>query len=289
MSKVLLNGKFVDKSQATISVLDNGLLYGDGVFEGIRVYRGKAFKLDAHLQRLYESARSLHLPIPIDLPEMRADVIRAVKANGLEEGYVRLIVTRGGGISPGFEPISACAPSIVIIAEQIALYPESVYRKGLRIIVANTIRNLDGALSPRIKSLNYLNNILAKVEAAHVGSQEAIMLNSRSEVAECTADNVFAFIDDTLVTPPKNAGILDGITRNIILELAPLNNLALVERPLMLDDLYGATECFITGTAAEIVPVTHINDHPIGNGQPGPRTLMLERAFRHYVEQEQTA
>jgi branched-chain amino acid aminotransferase len=284
MTRVNVNGKLVDRSQATVSVYDHGLLYGDGVFEGIRVYSGKVFRLREHVDRLYESARHIYLEIPWPREKMAEEVLRTVQANDKRDGYIRLVVTRGCG-SLGLDPNKCSDPQVIIIVDDIALYPPEFYEKGLEVITSSFVRNHPNALNPRIKSLNYLNNILAKVEAVRAGCQEAIMLNHLGEVAECTGDNLFLVKRGVLRTPHVNAGILEGITRNAVLELARDAGIPVQEMVLSRHDVYSADECFLTGTAAEVVPVVKVDGRPVGNGKPGPITRQLRERFQALVRQ----
>ena len=277
--QVFINGELVDKSDAKLSVYDHGLLYGDGVFEGIRVYGGSVFLLGEHIDRLYECARAIRLEIPMTKADLTAAVEQTVAANGIDDGYVRLVVTRGAGYL-GLDIRKTSDPQIIIIADTITLYPEEYYRDGLSIITASTIRNHPGALSPRIKSLNYLNNILAKIEATDAGCQEALMLNHMGEVAECTGDNIFIVRRGVLKTPPTEAGILEGITRNAVIDLARDAELTVQEVPLLRHDIYAADECFLTGTAAEVIPVVSLDRRKIGDGTPGPVTQDLRARFQ---------
>ena len=279
---VSINGKLLPAAEATVSVFDHGLLYGDGVFEGMRVYSGKIFRLIEHLDRLYESAKSIHLEIPIDRDSLAQSTNEAVAANELDEGYVRLIVTRGSG-TLGLNPDHCKDPQIIIIADTIKLYPAKYYEQGLEIITSSVIRNHPAALSPRIKSLNYLNNILAKIEGAHAGCVEALMLNHKGEVAECTGDNIFILKRGELYTPPLDAGILAGVTRQVVLELAENEGIPAHEVALTKHDIYVADECFLTGSAAEVVPVVKVDSRVIGSGKPGPITCRLEELFKECV------
>jgi branched-chain amino acid aminotransferase len=279
MTKVYISGKLVDKSQATVSVYDHGFLYGDGVFEGIRVYSGKVFLLAEHLDRLYESARAIRLEIPMSKGDLAAAVNSTVAANNLSDGYVRLVISRGAGYL-GLDPRKTANPQVIIIADTITLYPPETYEQGLKLITASTLRNHPQALSARIKSLNYLNNILAKIEGIDGGCVEALMLNHKGEVAECTGDNIFIVQKGTLKTPPVDAGILEGITRNAVIRLAREAKVTVAETTLLRHDIYIADECFLTGTAAEVVPVTSLDGRPIGDGKPGPITRDLLERFR---------
>jgi branched-chain amino acid aminotransferase len=282
MTKVYINGKYFDKADAKVSVYDHGLLYGDGVFEGIRIYHGKVFRLREHVERLYESARSIHLEIPLNREQMAEAINSAVKANNKRDGYIRLIITRGAG-TLGLDPRKTTDPQVIIIVDDIALYPPELYEHGLEIVTAATIRNHPNAVNPRIKSLNYLNNILAKIEGIRAGCVEALMLNHKGEVAECTGDNLFLVKRGVLKTPPTDAGILDGITRNAVIELARTANIPVQETALLRHDVYTADECFLTGTAAEIIPVVKCDDRPIGAGRPGPITRQLRERFQELV------
>ncbi|MDG2407789.1 MAG: branched-chain-amino-acid transaminase [Pirellulales bacterium] len=277
-SKVYINGTFFDKEDARISVFDHGLLYGDGVFEGLRSYSGKVFRLHEHLERLFESARAIHLQIPMAIDSLADAVNEALKVNGIDDGYVRLVVTRGVG-TLGLDPAQTSDPQVIIIADRITLYPEEFYTNGLKIVTVSTVRNHPAALSPRIKSLNYLNNILAKIEGKQAGCIEALMLNHKGEVAECTGDNIFLVRRGILLTPPREAGILDGITRQAVCELAVESGLEVQEIPLTRHDVFIADECFLTGTAAEVIPVIEVDSRMIGDGRPGPITQDLIKQF----------
>ena len=277
--KIYINGKLVDKDDAKISVYDHGLLYGDGVFEGIRSYGGKVFRLQEHLDRFWLSAKAILLEIPGTKQEMAKAIEDTLKVNGIEDGYVRLIITRGVG-TLGIDPNKCGDPQVIIIADSIALYPEELYRKGLEIITASTVRTQSSALSPRIKSLNYLNNILAKIEGLQAGCVEVLMLNSKGEVAECSADNIFLVRDGRLETPPRDAGILEGITRGAVIDLARDAGIEVREIVLTRHDVYIADECFLTGTAAEVIPVVKLDGRTIGEGVPGPITRDLGARFK---------
>ncbi len=276
--KVNINGRLVDKEDAKVSVYDHGLLYGDGVFEGLRSYSGKVFRLDRHLDRLYESARAIWLEIPIKQSDLAKAVNDTLRANSLEDAYIRLVVTRGAG-SLGLDPNRTSDPQVIIITDKIALYPAELYERGLDIITASTIRNHPAALSPRIKSLNYLNNILAKIEGLQAGCIEALMLNTKGEVAECTGDNIFLVRGGVLLTPPLDAGILEGVTRDAVIELARDSKIEVRETALTKHDVYVADECFLTGTAAEVIPVVKVDGRMIGPGTPGPVTRDLRERF----------
>ncbi|MBI3291230.1 MAG: branched-chain-amino-acid transaminase [Elusimicrobia bacterium] len=286
--KIYLNGKLVSREQAQISVFDHGLLYGDGVFEGIRAYHGRVFKLREHLDRLANSAQAILLTIPLTKEELEAAIIETLQANSLKDAYVRVIVTRGVG-DLGLDPQKCLRPSIVIIADRIALYPEEYYSHGLEVITATTKRNLPEAINPCIKSLNYLNNILAKIEASRANVPEAILLNKDGYVAECTGDNLFlvrggvggGLEETTLVTPPTSVGVLEGITRATVMDLAKTRLKLLVkEEPFTVYHVYTAAEVFLTGTAAEVIPVVKVDGRRIGEGKPGKVTHRLIKEFR---------
>ena len=282
--KIWLDGKLVDKADAKISVYDHGLLYGDGVFEGIRVYNGRIFRTDVHMKRLYDSARAIRLVIPLTPQQFAAAMEQTFKANSFTDCYIRAVVTRGVGYL-GLNPNKCAKPSVIIIADTIELYPKEIYEMGMAVITASVIRNHPNALSPRIKSLNYLNNILAKIEAVDAGVGEAIMLNHQGNVAECTADNIFIVKSGELLTPTTYDGILEGVTRDTILLLARQLGIPTRETTLQRHDLYVADECFLTGTGAEVAPVTKIDNRQIAEGLPGPITRKLTEAFHHYVRE----
>jgi branched-chain amino acid aminotransferase len=276
--KIHINGQLYDKEDAKVSVYDHGLLYGDGVFEGIRSYGGKVFHLDDHLDRLWNSAKAIILEIPISKADMAKAIYDTLEVNNIVDGYIRVVVTRGVG-SLGLDPNRCANPQVIIITDRIALYPAELYEQGLEIVTVSTVRNHPAALSPRIKSLNYLNNILAKIEGAQAGCIEAMMLNCKGEVAECTGDNVFIVRQKRLLTPPLEAGILEGVTRDVIIDLARQAGITVLETPLTKHDVYIADECFLTGTAAEIVPVVKVDSRTIGSGAPGPMTRDLIARF----------
>ena len=282
-TRVYLNGTLVDKVDAKISVYDHGLLYGDGVFEGLRIYSGKVFLIAEHIARLYDSAKAIALTIPLSPAEMTEAVTDTVAANAKVDGYIRLIVTRGPG-TLGLDP-RKCVPNVIIIVDGISLYPKELYEDGLKIITASTIRNHPNAVNPRIKSLNYLNNILAKMEAIRAGCLEAIMLNHVGDVAECTGDNIFILKNGVLKTPSTDAGILEGITRNFVMELARAQDIPVAECRLSRHDVYTADELFLTGTAAEVIAVTEVDSRPIGSGKQGPVTRGLREAYQKAVRE----
>jgi len=283
--KVYINGKLYEKGQARISVFDHGLLYGDGVFEGIRSYDRLVFKLEEHIDRLFESAQSIMLEIPLSRENLIKAVISTLKANGLNDAYIRLIVTRGEG-DLGLDPRKCSRASVIIIADKIALYPEQLYKHGLKIITVPTVRNLPEALNPQIKSLNYLNNILAKIEAINAGYDEAIMLDSLGYVAECTGDNIFIVKRGHLYTPPQCMGTLRGITRDAVLEIARKDKISVHEHVLTRHEVYISDECFLTGTAAEIIPAVKVDGRTIGKGTPGSFTLRMMKKFRELTRKE---
>jgi branched-chain amino acid aminotransferase len=282
--KVWLNGNLVDRDKAVVSVFDHGLLYGDGVFEGIRSYNGKVFRLEKHVRRLFDSARGLRLEIPLTQGEVSQAVLDTLKANALTDAYIRLVVTRGEG-TLGLDPNRCPKPTVFVITDKIALYPQELYENGLDIITASTMRNHPNATNPRLKSLNYLNNILAKIEAIDAGVLEAVMLNHLGYVAECTGDNLFIVRDGIVFTPPISAGILEGITRDEIIDIARTSGIQVREENLTRQDLYVADECFLTGTAAEVIPVTRIDNRAIGTGKPGPVTKRLIEEFHRRTRQ----
>src|SRR5208283_163793 len=269
--KIYIDGKYFSERDAKISVFDHGLLYGDGIFEGIRAYNGRVFKLKEHLDRLFFSAKSILLQIPLSHAGLMAAVIETCRRNRLRDGYIRLVVTRGPG-TLGLNPNRCKDPSVIIIAGKIQLYPPELYQKGMEIITVPTVRNLHSALNPAIKSLNYLNNIMAKIAANNAGCEEAIMLNAEGFVSECTGDNIFIVAGGQLLTPPLAAGALHGITRQVVMELAGESGIKIAEPNLTRYDLFNADECFLTGTGAEIVPIVKVDGRVIGNGKPGPLT-----------------
>jgi branched-chain amino acid aminotransferase len=277
--KIFIDGKYYSERDAKVSVFDHGLLYGDGVFEGIRAYHGRVFKLKEHIDRLFYSAKAILLELPMSHAQLMAATVEACRKNKIRNGYIRLVVTRGIG-SLGLNPRSCKRPSVIIIADKIQLYPPEYYQRGLDIVTVPTTRNLHSALNPAIKSLNYLNNILAKIEANNAGVEEAVMLNAEGFVAECTGDNLFIVKNRALFTPPLSAGALYGITRQTVIELAEEAGLKVSEPNLTRYDLFNADECFLTGTGAELIPVVKIDGRVIGTGKPGPITRRLEEDYR---------
>ncbi len=280
--KIWLDCKLVDEKDAKISVFDHGLLYGDGVFEGIRVYNSKVFELDAHIKRLYNSAKAIRLEIPMSPGKLISTVGKTVEANGVIDGYIRMLVTRGVG-TLGLNPFICEDSRLIIIADNIQLYPEELYEKGMKIISATTVRNHPLAIPPQVKSLNYLNNILAKIEALDHDVPEAIMYNHEGYVAEATGDNVFIVRDGVIYTPPAEAGSLEGITRGVVIKLAREESLEVVEKNLTRFDLYICDEFFLTGTAAEVIGIVGIDGRIIGDGKPGPVTKLLRKKFFKYA------
>lgn len=276
--EVYIDGKWYPKSEARISVFDHGLLYGDGAFEGIRSYNGLAFKLKEHLDRLFETAHTLLLKIPLSRKELTEAILETLRRNHLRDAYIRVVVTRGVG-DLGLDPNKCKRATVIIITDKIVLYSEELYRNGLEIITVPTIRNFPEAVNPALKSLNYLNNILAKIEANNAGVVEALLLNHQGYVAECTGDNVFMVKNGTLLTPPTYVGVLKGITREAILGIAAKKKLPYEERILTRHDLFNAEEVFLTGTAAEVISVVKIDGRTIGTGKPGPTTRELMKAF----------
>jgi branched-chain amino acid aminotransferase len=277
--KVYVDGKYYSERDAKISVFDHGLLYGDGIFEGIRAYHGRVFKLKEHIDRLFYSAKALLLDIPLTHQQMMRAVVETCRQNKIRDGYIRLVVTRGAG-TLGLNPNRCKNPSVIIIADKIQLYPPELYKRGMDIVTVPTTRNLHSALNPAIKSLNYLNNILAKIEANNAGCEEAIMLNAEGFVSECTGDNLFIVKEEHLQTPPLSAGALYGITRKVVMEMAVESGLQVSEPNLTRYDLFNADECFLTGTGAELVAVVKIDGRVIGTGKPGPVTEKLIAQYR---------
>ena len=283
--KIYIDGEFYEKEQAKISVFDHGLLYGDGVFEGIRSYNSLIFKCREHIDRLYESAHTIKLKIPLTKEQMIKALVRTLQANKLANAYIRLVVTRGVG-DLGLDPRKCPQATVIIIASQIVLYPERLYKEGLKIITVPTVRNLAEALNPQIKSLNYLNNVLAKIEAVHAGFEEAIMLNAQGYVAECTGDNIFIIKQGCLYTPPQSVGALRGITRDTVLALAKKAKIPAREAMLTRHEVFNSDEAFLTGTAAEVIPVVEVDSRVIGSGAIGPLTKRLMSAFRAATKTE---
>ena len=282
--KVWIDGKLYDKADAKVSVYDHGLLYGDGVFEGIRVYNGRIFECSAHIDRLWASAKAIRLMIPISKEQMCSAIEETVRANNFRDCYVRAVVTRGPG-DLGINPQKSPRPCVFIITDLISVYPREMYDKGIAVITSSVIRNHPNALSARIKSLNYLNNVLAKIEANDAGVSEAVMLNHEGYVSECTADNIFIVRRGEVQTPAMTEGLLEGITRGVMLKLCQRLNVPCDEKRLERYDLYTADECFLTGTGAEVIPVTKIDGREVGAGQPGALTKRLIEAFRSYIKE----
>jgi len=276
--KVYINGKYYEKDDAKVSVFDHGFLYGDGIFEGIRLYKGNVFKLDKHIDRLFRSARAILLEMPWSKQFIIDAVCDACRTNGLTDGYIRLVVSRGKG-KLGLSPFSCEDPQLIIIADQIQLYPHELYEQGLKAITVPTRRNSPAALPPMVKSLNYLNNILAKIEAQKLGFQECLLLNNEGYVAECSGDNVFIVFEGKLITPPVSSGSLGGMTREMVIELAKKLNIEFSEKPLTRFDIWTADECFLTGTAAKLIPLVELDARRIGDGKPGEITKRLIEAF----------
>lgn len=284
---IYLDGNFVPEADAKVSVFDHGLLYGDGIFEGIRFYNGRVFKLEEHLERLWDSARSICLEIPIGRNEMTEALLETIRQNDLREGYIRLIVTRGVG-NLGLNPLQCKRPSIIIIATTIALYPKEVYESGLTVVTCATRRTGPAALNPAVKSLNYLNNVMARIEANLAGADEALMLNDAGNVAECTADNIFIIKRGQIFTPPIAAGALRGITRAVVFDIAAELGIKITETDITRHDVFVADECFLTGTAAELIPVIKADGRMIGNGKPGSVTARMIGRFRELTRETGT-
>ena len=286
-AKIYVDGKFYSEANAKVSVFDHGLLYGDGIFEGIRFYDSRVFRLGEHLERLWNSARSICLDIPMTRQEMTEALLETIRQNHLRDGYIRLVVTRGVG-NLGLNPEQCKNPSVIIIAATIALYHEDFYRKGLSIVTVATRRSNPASLNPAVKSLNYLNNVMARIEANLAGADEALMLNDAGNVAECTADNVFIIKHGQIVTPPITAGALGGITRSVVFDIGGEFNIKVIEADFTRHDIFVADECFLTGTAAEIIPVVKADGRLIGNGKPGPITTRIIARFREMTRQTGT-
>ena len=285
--QVYIDGEYYPKEEAKVSVFDHGLLYGDGIFEGIRAYNGRVFRLDEHLERLYLSAKSILINIGLSLEEMREAVLETLRRNNLKDAYIRLVVTRGKG-DLGLDPRKCPKSAVIIIADEIKLYPKETYENGLKLIIASTRKNSPDALSPRIKSLNYLNNILGKLEAINAGCAEAVMLDRHGYLTECTSENIFLVRNGMLYTPTATVGILEGITRSVVMELCEKMGLPVQMSFLTAHDLYVADECFVPGTGAELIPVVDLCGRPIGSGSPGPITKKLLEAFRNLTQSEGT-
>ena len=281
--EIYLDGEFVSERDAKISVFDHGLLYGDGIFEGIRIYNSRIFKLDEHLDRLYGGGKALLLTIPLEVSELKEVVVEAARRNNLTDGYIRLVVTRGVG-DLGLNPIKCPKPSVFVIASTIKIYPDEIYDKGMKIVTVSTRRNLIEALNPRIKSLNYLNNVLATLEVNRTDAQEGLMLNADGHVTECIVDNFFLVDNGVIVTAPTSAGVLRGITRDTVMELAREAGYEVVEQNITLHDVYVADENFLTGTAAEIAPITTVDERMIGDSKPGPVTMDLMKRFHECAQ-----
>ena len=278
-SKIYIDGKFYAEQDAKVSVFDHGLLYGDGIFEGIRFYNGRVFRLEDHLERLWDSARSICLEIPMSMPAMTEALLETIRKNDLQDGYIRLVVTRGVG-NLGLNPAQCKKPSVIIIAATIALYPKEIYERGLTVVTCATRRTSPSALNPAVKSLNYLNNVMARIEANLAGADEALMLNEAGNVSECTADNIFVIKHGQIFSPPISAGALRGITRAVAFELAAELGVRITETDITRHDVFIADECFLTGTAAELIPVIKADGRTIGTGKPGPITMKLISRFR---------
>jgi len=285
--RILLNGKLVDEKDAKISVFDHGLLYGDGVFEGIRAYNGRVFRLKEHIQRLYDSANAIMLKIPVSQEKMISEILRTLRANSLKDAYIRVVVTRGVG-DLGLDPVKCPKPTYFIIADKIILYPKEFYEKGLKIATVSVRRNIPEAINPRIKSLNYLNNILAKIEGRQRGVVEALMLNRDGYVAECTGDNIFIVKNEVMITPPFSAGVLEGITQNAVIEKSIKFGFKVKRELFTRYCVFTADECFLTGTAAEIIPVVEVDGRQIGDGKPGKITKKLINEFRKLTKKQGT-
>lgn len=285
--QVYIDGLYYPKEEAKISVFDHGLLYGDGIFEGIRAYNGRVFRLEEHLERLYLSARSILIDIPLEFDEMREAVLQTLRKNDFTDAYIRLLVTRGKG-DLGLDPRKCPKASVIIIADEIKLYPKETYQNGLKLIIASTRKNSPDALSPRIKSLNYLNNILGKLEAINAGCAEAVMLDRHGYLTECTSENIFLIKKGVVYTPTATVGILEGITRGVVMELCGEMGIPLNMSFLTAHDLYVADECFVTGTGAELIPVVGLTGRAIGDGRPGPITKKLLKAFQELTQSEGT-
>ncbi len=282
---IYLNGEYVPREAAKISVFDHGFLYGDGIFEGIRAYKGKVFRLDEHIQRLFSSAQAILLKILLSPDQLKEKILETLRKNKLQDAYIRVVISRGEG-DLGLDPVKCPRAQLIIIADKISIYPEKLYQKGLEVVTSSVRRNDHCALDPRVKSLNYLNNILAKLEATRKGVLEAIMLNRDGYVTECTGDNLFIIEKGVLITPPIWAGILRGITRDVVIELANRESISLEEKVFTPFSVYTSDECFLTGTAAEVIPVTKVDERVIGDGKVGPITRKLMTRFRELTARE---
>jgi branched-chain amino acid aminotransferase len=282
---IYLNGKLVQEEEAKVSVFDHGLLYGDGVFEGIRGYNGRIFKMDEHLERLYNSAKAIMLEMPLNFYDLKNAIIQTVRANKLKDSYIRVVVTRGAG-DLGLDPRKCKVPTLFIIASSIQLYPEALYEKGLEVVTVGSQRNAPEAINPAVKSLNYLNNIMGKIESINAGAGEGLMLNNRGYISECTGDNIFAVRKNVLLTPPVSAGALEGITRNVVMEIAAGMGLVVKEAEMTRYDIFTADECFLTGTAAEIISVISLDKRIIGSGKSGEITRRIRKEFISLTQAE---
>ena len=287
VARIYIDGNFYDEGEAKVSVFDHGLLYGDGVFEGIRFYNGRVFRLEEHLERLWDSARSICLEVPMSMPEMTEALLETIRQNDMRDGYIRLILTRGVG-NLGLNPAQCKRPTVIIIVANIALYPAEMYQTGLTIVTCATRRTNSGALNPAVKSLNYLNNVMARIEANLAGADEALMLNDQGNVAECTADNIFVMKHGHIFTPPISAGALRGITRAVVFQIAEEFELKITEADITRHDVFVAEECFLTGTAAELIPVIKADGRPIGTGKPGPISTRMMARFREIARETGT-
>ena len=286
-SKIYIDGKFFPEAEAKVSVFDHGLLYGDGIFEGIRFYNGRVFRLEEHLARLWDSARSIALQMPMSMAEMTEALLETIRRNDLHDGYIRLLVTRGVG-NLGLNPVQCKRPSVIIIAATITLYPKEFHEKGLTVVTCATRRTSPAALNPAVKSLNYLNNVMARIEANLANADEALMLNDAGYVAECTADNIFIIKQGRVFTPPITAGALRGITRSVVFEIAAEMGIKVAETEITRHDVFIADECFLTGTAAEVIPVVKVDGRSIGNGKPGPISARIISRFRQMARETGT-
>jgi branched-chain amino acid aminotransferase len=285
--RIYVDGEFFAEKDAKVSVFDHGLLYGDGIFEGIRFYNGRVFRLEEHLERLWDSARSIALEIPMSIKEMTEALLETIRQNDLRDGYIRLVVTRGVG-NLGLNPTQCKKPSVIIIAAKIALYPESLYQSGLTVVTVASRRTNPASLNPAVKSLNYLNNVMARIEANLANADEALMLNDQGYVSECTADNVFVIKHGQIFTPPVSAGALRGITRGVVFEIAAETGIKMTETNITRHDVFVADECFLTGTAAELIPVIKADGRMIGTGKPGPITARMIERFREITRETGT-